>query len=716
MKFQEDYKYADNCTVDHRCLALEGNMATFPDRTSAGRMEMLSKHMTQALALLKSDFPYIYKGYESKLSEYDKSNLYDQIPTDSVIVETIPKYSLGLGYNTITTNNKMYVVYKELGSNMIDYIEISTFTKGSDGFGFKNKQKNIHLLNKDTFVMGGTKFTQSSIETEPGVYCLGTNANMAIMTLPGTVEDSFIISKSLANRLATYSIYTEEFDIPFYYHPLYIYNANEHKFMPDIGEFVNDDGVLCAFRESNGYTFMSDTLDTNIGNISPFHDRPIKASPGATILDIDIWKNPVAKSKANYDNDKLFSQLDKYIDGSVRRHKSIVSIYEKHKNKCLFSPKFETLVFNSYKYLISSKVKLNDLSNKTIGGKSLRSYNRSDFIDKDNEIDYIRIKVTYGIEVIPTLGYKLTGRDGGKGTASVIMDDEDMPVDDKGIRADFIISPVGIPSRMNSGMLDEQFINRTSEFVRRNLEAGKGYDYVIDYLRKLNPNYVDLIDQICNTPENQKEYVNECISKGIYINLPPFLEGLTDDLYLQLEEEYGSHSTPVEFNIIEEDGSKKRERTKLPICIGSKYIYLLYAKPEPTAPGFGYVSHFGHPIRPNKRASSESFLKMTPVKVIGQDEMRLLEAGDKTGEIPRLFNLHANSPIGVNKLMETLLHSKKPSAIKRVDISNEELFNTNTILKMTKIFFKTAGINIDDTELKYSEEELIELIKQIRGE
>jgi hypothetical protein len=96
--------------------------------------------------------------------------------------------------------------------------------------------------------------------------------------------------------------------------------------------------------------------------------------------------------------------------------------------------------------------------------------------------------------------------------------------------------------------------------------------------------------------------------------------------------------------------------------------------------------------------------------------MRLLEAGDKTGEIPRLFNLHANSPIGVNKLMETLLHSKKPSAIKRVDISNEELFNTNTILKMTKIFFKTAGINIDDTELKYSEEELIELIKQIRGE
>jgi DNA-directed RNA polymerase beta subunit len=705
LNFQEEYKYADNCSVDHRCLALEGNMSAFPENTSAGRMEMLSKHIIQALALLKPDFPLMYKGYESKLAEYDKSNLYDQIPKDSVIIETVPKYSLGLGYNSVNANNKMYVIYKEIASNMVDYIEISTFTKGSDGFGFKNIQKNTHLLNKDTFVMGGTGFTQSSIETEPGVYCLGTNANMAVMTMTGTVEDSFIISKSLANKLTTYSIYTDEFDIPFYYHPLYIYDSNEYKFMPDIGETINDDGILCAFRQSNGYTFMSDTLDTNIGNVSPFHDTTIKAPPGATILDIDIWKNPVAKSKTNYDNDKLFSQLDKYISGSIRRHKSIVMIYEKYKNKFSFSPKFETLVFNSYKYLISSKTRLNDLANKTIGGKSLKSY-------------YIRIKVTYGIEVSPTLGFKLTGRDGGKGTVSVIMDDEDMPIDDNGIRADLVISPVGIPSRMNSGMLNEQFINRTSEFVRRRLESGeKGYNYLIDYLGKINPNYAKLINDICNTEENQIEYVRECINNGIYINLPPFMQGLTDDIFLQLEEEYGSYSTPVEFNIIEEDGSKKKERTKLPICIGSKYIYLLYAKPEPTSPGFGYVSHFGHPIRPNKRATSESFLKMTPVKVIGQDEMRLLEAGDKTGEVSRIFNLHANSPVGINKLMETLLYSKKPSAIKRVDISNDELFKTNTILKMANIFFKTAGIDINSTRiLGYSDDDLISLLNKIKEE
>lgn len=702
-----DYPYTDNCTVDHRAVALEGVLASDASRISAGRLDMFSKHLYQAYCLINPDFPNVFKGYECKLAPYDHSNLWDTIKEESIVIEKIPKYGVRIGANPISYNGIFYLVYQSTKDKTIDYLEISEYTKGSDGYGFKNRLINEPLMMKDHMLFEGTKFTRSSMEPEDGVYCLGREAVTAIMTLPGTVEDSIVVRRGWIEENTTYTIHTEEINIPYYRHPIFLYDPEANKFLPDLGDFVGEDGILAAFRQSNEHTFMSDTLDINIGNVSPFHDIKFTAPPGAQVIDIDVWKNHLPKGKIKYNNEQLYSQLDKYIEATKQRYRRIIKIYEEYKDTCKFTDKFETLVTTAYKYLISSRERVN--------GIYLNS--NTNFIDKDEEIDYIKVKITYCCKVVPNLGSKFTGREGSKGIVSVIGEDEDMPVDDYGIVADIVISPLSIPGRMNSVILDEQFINRTSMFVLAKLKENRDFEYLMEYCELINANYADLLREKLRTPELQQRYIDELIRHdSIYLNIPPFQEGFDDDFFLHLEEKYGSYSTPVTFNIVDEDGTKKKQRTAAPICLGSRYIYTLYAKPEPTSAGFGKVNHFGIPIKSTSKRS-DSHVKKTPVKVIGQDELRLLNAGTVRDVIFRTMNLLANSPDGYKKVIETLLTHPSPSRINQMDITDEELRDSNVIIKMIRHEFATFGIDMKDLKVPgFSEEKLAKLIEDILGE
>ena len=52
-------------------------------------------------------------------------------------------------------------------------------------------------------------------------------------------------------------------------------------------------------------------------------------------------------------------------------------------------------------------------------------------------------------------GDKLAGRHGNKGVISKILPEEDMPFLEDGTPVDIILSPLGVPSRMNLGQVLE---------------------------------------------------------------------------------------------------------------------------------------------------------------------------------------------------------------------------------------------------------------------
>ena len=66
-----------------------------------------------------------------------------------------------------------------------------------------------------------------------------------------------------------------------------------------------------------------------------------------------------------------------------------------------------------------------------------------------------RIHVTVAQLRNISVGDKLAGRHGNKGVISKILPEEDMPFDENGERVDIILTPLGVPSRMNLGQILE---------------------------------------------------------------------------------------------------------------------------------------------------------------------------------------------------------------------------------------------------------------------
>ena len=57
-----------------------------------------------------------------------------------------------------------------------------------------------------------------------------------------------------------------------------------------------------------------------------------------------------------------------------------------------------------------------------------------------------------------SVGDKLSGRHGNKGVISKILPEEDMPYMADGTPVDIILSPLGVPSRMNLGQILEMHL------------------------------------------------------------------------------------------------------------------------------------------------------------------------------------------------------------------------------------------------------------------
>ncbi len=54
-----------------------------------------------------------------------------------------------------------------------------------------------------------------------------------------------------------------------------------------------------------------------------------------------------------------------------------------------------------------------------------------------------------------SVGDKLAGRHGNKGVISIVLPEEDMPYDKDGVPVDMVLTPLGVPSRMNLGQILE---------------------------------------------------------------------------------------------------------------------------------------------------------------------------------------------------------------------------------------------------------------------
>lgn len=329
-----------------------------------------------------------------------------------------------------------------------------------------------------------------------------------------------------------------------------------------------------------------------------------------------------------------------------------------------------------------------------------------------------------------------------KGVVCRVVEDEDMPVDDYGFRADIIVDPGSVNARMNIGQLYEQAINRTSEFVRRKLAETFPKDpdaaaaMLLDYYDDIFPDYAALVARVKNTKALLWDHVKTSIEKGIYINVPPFLNTFYDDeafervlakveatdpkkakkirerhgftkklknptsydqnFFLFLEEKWGVKISPVTFTIRGDAGPVRTFRSQQPMVIGEKYMYLLCKVPEPAAPGVAHVSHHGIPVKTPAEARSRSEISKNPTR-FGEDEQRMMTLDVSGEETFRLMSLQSASPEGVGIAVDTILNSEHPTQLDRIPLSTEELRDRNAVVAMLEHINATMGIDSRDT-------------------
>ena len=690
-----DVPLLKDTTASVKLLGLEALLVPFLQFISSQRVSMFSSQIVQALPPWHAEQPFIYTGYENIIGKYSfNSTERDQ---DMYILAVIPKYLENRGIKPLKYNPRYTVIYIGREDGMVHYFHLDKFTKGTDGYGYENVIMNRSMLKPDLIVPKEIEFSKSPSHIGANGYGMGVNANVAYLTLPEVNNDAFLISERLAEKLTTTSICTIAVDIKANQVPLNLYGDDEeHKFLPDIGEFVRDDGIICGFRTPTDSTFVSDMMSLSTPHV--LHDDLYYAPPGSQIIDVDFYvgqgRNRVRTDRA------LYAQVDKYLQPMNTYWTNVIKCYEKVKERNIpLSPEFNTFVTRAMAMSIASGIRVPGIQRKQ-DIKLCKGKER---------IEFIYMKITYAFTRKVNNAFKLSDRNGGKGVVSQIRKTEEMPTDDFGITADIVIDPQSVPNRMNPSQEYETGINRISVFVQRQaiqLRKTQGdtaaMDYVLDYIREIHPAYADMI--VSPRAHNNPEYFLDTIEKaelngdvGIYLMIPPFLKTIGPELIQRLAEKYHVQGSPVTFYPLDKDGNPYRSRTKCEVNIGAKYMYLLYKVPHAKAPGVAYINQFKVPVKPSQHARLMSLIGQTPLR-IGEDETRIGTMCAGADAVVRLMGLHANSFESVKLMCNTLLRAKDTNRIERIDVTTKQIQQTNNIIGVSKHMMSTMGINMDNID------------------
>lgn len=585
--------------LDQRFLNADGlNIA--PGTVSGSRKQMFASHMGQTVVIEKPSDRSMLTGMEQETGKYTFAQ---KMPENGRILNIFDRYPPSYGEESFLLNPERLVIY-ESESGKIGMFIIKMFHSDHPYFGFDYKsQSGNSKLAIDKYIPKGTVFYDSPNKDEDGNYRYGLELNIGYVTHPGTSDDGIVISKDVLPKLTTRTYERRVIEWGKNSYPLNLYGTDDnYKIFPEIGDYVHPSnehkGLLMALRDYDPSLLLIDQSKKALKTVDHFFDRCTYVNgAGGKVVDIIIRHQ--SPSKGSSICDEMMAQPIRYRDAYINYRKKIVDWYfsfvkQRRGLNVNLTPELHHFLVDSL-----AIIKYSNSPNK--GRDNLR------YIHKTNNVNEWRAEFVIEYLKVPTVGYKLTDTAGGKGVICKILEPEQMPVAENGIRADIMMDPASNVNRMKFSSLYEQYLNVAKYDLRKEFLKVLGLSEkevelsekdavskptqptVVDYTLKNADN--DSINYIINRLGRYHEivspkqfewfnsisfdakikYIGGCIKDKIYDYFPPDNQVYLPTMVANIEKEFKPTYGPVTFK----DENGNLVKTKKNIRIGPVYIILL---------------------------------------------------------------------------------------------------------------------------------------------
>lgn len=599
----------------------------FDRHDSSNRLQMFYSQFGQVMTLRNPDKRRIMTMVER---EYGKYTFSVKIPEEADIVDVIDYIPKDLT-STATINPRTAVIYettnKRTRQREYGYIEIPYVFKLHKDFGFICAREGGRITNLP--IKPGTRLDPDSVLADtPAIdsdldYRFGLELMTAFMSIPGVVEDGYIISESAAKRLGYHEFKTVSGSAGEKYYFLNIYgDENNFKPFPEPGEKVGDHGIVFALRRFDRFTAAMDLNPTAMCEPDTSHDLCYRAKPGSTVYDVRVIHNQ--KPKGTYLPTGTTELLTKYADYYRRFSKAVYNSYASklaRNPNASFQPPYVIEAAKGYAGRGATDGRRDPMHGK-------KRILRSTVLDEW----YIEID-TYS-EMYPRKGSKASDLHGGKGVCCGIWPDYRMPRNKFGEVADIIVDPDSTIKRMNIGKVYEHFFN--SFYAQLRIKALR--DIKIDpsarktYMSHLLGSYYYACPKqfaMLMDPEYQKRggdldtHFDDFLMNGHYLYFPT--DNPVDYEYLPrlFQRKFGFETSPLTYV----NDNLKEVTTKDEMILGTLYYILL----EKTATDFMAIAscktqHHGTPQRMNEQDKMTSPHRPQPTRFNGETETRYIRA------------------------------------------------------------------------------------------
>lgn len=434
---------------------------SFNAAISAARKQMYGNNLGQIVVVDGIEERRIQSGTDTLLADTTFSI---RMPVTGQIMAIIHRYRKKEGDTAFKRNPPQTVaIFRALEDNapyeygMVNIVDYSTLHPYL-GFSYVDKP-GMAELQIGRVIQRGTIFRDSPGVTDEGDYQFSVTCNVAMMGLAGVAEDGIVVSRSALKRFgfSTYEKRVVEFGQNEF--PLNTYGDDEnYKIHPEIGEPVNPDGVLMAMRTYREDLAIAEMSVKACQRIDYTFDRKVMAD--GVVIDIKMHHDlntglpgtPAAMEpqplKYDHARREFFGELYRWYTSTVRELG----------REPILQPALHNLIVEA----ISVVAPASDGNNNVIK------------VHKKTRIDDYRLEFTIKHRIIPNKGNKFTDLFGGKGVVVEVWEDEDMPVDQYGNRAEMIFDQSAVNNRMIPGRLYEHYINGAARDVYRRIVACLG--------------------------------------------------------------------------------------------------------------------------------------------------------------------------------------------------------------------------------------------------